>query len=547
MSESINELQVWPIGALALVKPMLDVLGLAEMVDETCPIAEQGDLSHGQVAEALVCNRFTSPMPFYRVKEWAADWRTDLVLGIPPEKLYDSRLGRALDAMYPHLSTLKGKVALRAIQVFNLDLSELHHDATDVTFYGAYEPTPEKGEGLRIVRGRPTAIHPQLKRLRLALFTLGDGGVPLWPYVADGDARAVTFIIPHLEEMRQHLEVKETIVIHDREAISKENLCAFHRHHLGYVVAVPFDRFLKERYPSPQAMKEKAIEAVPYVSGRDARKPPDQRARYYVWQEPVTLTDPETGATYSAVRLYVRNTAKMHHDRARRHKLLAKVQAELERIQRLLNRYDYTVENKATVEKRLRRVLRKAGGRYFDVQLTVVGEGAAAELRLRWQLKRHQVAQDARLDGLHILQTNLLERGYSLLDILTLYKEQYHSEFSARDLKGPMAVTPIFLQKRERLVVLLFLIWVALLIYVLLAREVKRALNGAPFPDWPTITARRIVRAFRSLALVGERLGPWQWRVRLTTLDTVQRKLLQLLKLPEPKEYVRVGVIPLGP
>jgi hypothetical protein len=38
---------------MALVKPMLDLLGFAQIVDETCPMAEQGDLSHGQVAEAL--------------------------------------------------------------------------------------------------------------------------------------------------------------------------------------------------------------------------------------------------------------------------------------------------------------------------------------------------------------------------------------------------------------------------------------------------------------------------------------------------------------
>ncbi len=37
MSESIDELQVWPIGALALVKHMLDVLSLAEIVDESYP------------------------------------------------------------------------------------------------------------------------------------------------------------------------------------------------------------------------------------------------------------------------------------------------------------------------------------------------------------------------------------------------------------------------------------------------------------------------------------------------------------------------------
>jgi transposase len=554
MSESQGALHVWPLGALVLVKPMLDILRFAEIVNQTCPIAEQGDLSHGQVAEVLVCNRFTSPTPFYRVQEWAADCCLDMVLDVALQKLYDNRLGRALDAMHPHLSTLKGRVALQAIKVFDLDLAELHHDATDVTFYGAYEPTPQKGEGLRIVRSRPTGIRPELKRLRLALFTLGDGGIPLWPCVVDGDAHAATFTIPHLEEMRQQLEVKETIVIHDREATSKDNLRVLHRWKLGYVVAVPFDRFLKAAYPSAQAMKDKQIQSVAYVSGRDGRKPPDQRARYYLWQEPVRLVDPEAGETYHALRLYVRNTSKMLHDRAQRRRNVAKVQADMERIQRLLNRYDYTVQNKATVDKRLRRVLRKAGGKYFDVQLQVVntrsatsaGQDAAC-LALTWQVKRRQMAQDGRLDGLHILQTNLLERGHSPLDVLTLYKEQYRSEFSARDLKGPMAVTPMFLRKPERLEVLLFLIWVTLLIYVLLARELKRALAGAAFEAWPTITARRIVHAFRSVALVGERLDARCWRMRLTTLNETQQKLLQLLGLPDPVSYVRTGVVPLGP
>ena len=62
-------------------------------------------------------------------------------------KQYDSRRGRALDAMYPHLSTLKDQRALRAIRACNLDLSELHRDATDVTFCGAYEPIPRKRRG----------------------------------------------------------------------------------------------------------------------------------------------------------------------------------------------------------------------------------------------------------------------------------------------------------------------------------------------------------------------------------------------------------------
>jgi transposase len=542
-----TELRVWPLGAMALVKPMLDLLGLAQIVDETCPIAEQGELSHGQVAQALVCNRFTSPTPFYRVKEWAEERRTDLVLKIPPEKLYDNRLGRALDAMFPHLSTLKGKVALRGIQLFDLDLSKLHHDAMSVSFYGAYEPTPEKGQGLHIVRGRPNDKLPGLKKLRLALITLNDGGVPLWPYVADGDAHASTFTIPHLEQMLGHIQVKDTVVIHDREAFSQANICALERHHLGYVIAVPFNRFLKEAYPSVEAMKAQTIEEVPYVSGRDAAKPPKQRARYYTWREEVSFRDPQTGAVYHATRLYTRNTAKMRHDRAQRRKHMAAAQQELDRIAGLLNRYDYTAANRDQVWKRIQRVLRRAGGRYVTVHLTVEGPAEAARLAMQVEVDRRRIAQDGRLDGLHILQTNLLDRGYTPLEVLTTYKEQYHAEFSFRDLQGPMAVSPVFLHTPERIQVLLFLIVVALMIYVLLAREVRRALAGAAFLDWPRVTARRVVEAFRSLALVGESIGDGCWHLRLTTLTRAQRELLRLLKFPEPGDYVRTGLVALMP
>jgi transposase len=269
----------------------------------------------------------------------------------------------------------------------HLNLSKLHHDAMSVSFFGAYEPTPEKGQGLRIVRGRPNDKRPGLKKLRLALITLNDNGVPLWPYVTDGDAHASTFTIPHLEEMLGHIQIQDTIVIHDREAFSEANICALERHHLGYVVAVPFNRFLKEAYPSVQEMKAKLIEEVPYVSGRDMAQPPEQRARYYIWREEISFRDPKTGETYYATRLYIRNTAKMHHDRAQRRKHIAAVQKELDRMAGLLNRYDYTVANRDQVWKRIQRVLRRAGGQYFTVQLAVEGEGEATRLTIRAFLK----------------------------------------------------------------------------------------------------------------------------------------------------------------
>jgi hypothetical protein len=89
------------------------------------------------------------------------------------------------------------------------------------------------------------------------------------------------------------------------------------------------------------------------------------------------------------------------------------------------------------------------GGQYFTVHLAV--EGEATRLAMQVDLDRRRMAQDGRLDGLHILQTNLLDKGSSLLEVLTTYQEQYHAEFSFRDLQGPMAVSPVFLHTPDRI------------------------------------------------------------------------------------------------
>lgn len=62
--------------------------------------------------------------------------------------------------------------------------------------------------------------------------------------------------------------------------------------------------------------------------------------------------------------------------------------------------------------------------------------------------------------------------------ILKLYKEQINVEKRIRNLKGPFKVTPIFLENPKRIVALLFVITLALMIYSLIEREVRRKLAG---------------------------------------------------------------------
>ncbi|MFQ5615351.1 MAG: hypothetical protein ACE5GO_02690 [Anaerolineales bacterium] len=51
-------------------------------------------------------------------------------LDIRPQQVYDNRLGRDLDWLYPHLGELWAQLASQAIQTYALDLNVLHWDIT---------------------------------------------------------------------------------------------------------------------------------------------------------------------------------------------------------------------------------------------------------------------------------------------------------------------------------------------------------------------------------------------------------------------------------
>jgi Domain of unknown function (DUF4277) len=87
------------LGSLPVVAQYCRRLDLAGIVDRACPVRDLALLTHGQVIEALVANRLTSPAPLLRVEEWARGWAVEETFGSDPAALNDDRIGRALDAI----------------------------------------------------------------------------------------------------------------------------------------------------------------------------------------------------------------------------------------------------------------------------------------------------------------------------------------------------------------------------------------------------------------------------------------------------------------
>ena len=94
------------LGALPVVAGFCSRLKIRDIIDEACPVRDVAGLTHGQVIEALVANRLTSPAPLVHVQAWARDWAVGEALGVEPELLNDDRIGRALDAIAAHLDRI---------------------------------------------------------------------------------------------------------------------------------------------------------------------------------------------------------------------------------------------------------------------------------------------------------------------------------------------------------------------------------------------------------------------------------------------------------
>jgi len=178
------------LGALPVVAEFARRLDIAAIVDRACPVRDLALLTHGQVIEALVANRLTSPTPLVHVAHWAAAWATEEIFGIDPAALNDDRIGRALDAIAPELEHIVGSVGATAIAAFGLDVARLHWDMTSISLYGDYR---DAQEGFATPRfGHPKDRRTDLKQIQAGLAVTGDGGVPVFHRAYHGGAGEVS-------------------------------------------------------------------------------------------------------------------------------------------------------------------------------------------------------------------------------------------------------------------------------------------------------------------------------------------------------------------
>ncbi len=452
------------LGSLPVIADFSRRLDIAGIIDRACPMRDLALVSHGQVIEALIANRLTHPQAMVGVADWARDWAVEEVYGLPADALNDDRLGRALDAVAPRVEHIIGSIGARAIDAFGIDVTRLHWDMTSISLYGAYDsvdadhPAP--------AYGHPKDRRTDLKQIQAGIGVAADGGIPVFHRAYDGGAGEVAQVVDTMNALKAMAGPRSFLLVGDSKLISYTNVTAMVDAGVTFIAPLAAARVPAGLFAG---IDRAAATPVDYIAERDEDKLPWQRGAYRVTEDVMILSGPrKKDSVHQLRRILVHSTANA--DAA------GKARTELDTLTRTAGtRYHPTVQ--AVTAKAAEIARRRRVTAYLQTTITTTPEGTPT---FGWTFDQHAIDADTASDGWYALLTNLTP-DTDTAEVFHRYKDQPVIERRYGDLKGPLAVAPMFLRHNRRITALITVICLALLIFCLIEREVRR--NLAPDTD----------------------------------------------------------------
>jgi transposase len=280
-SGKATHIEVRDIDHLGIVAGIIDDAGVVEEIDRRLDVHPQERLSCGQAVKAMILNGlgFLSA-PLYLFEEFFAGKATEHLIGpgTKPEHLNDDRLGRVLDKLFESgLTELFVSVASKASERFGVpttSTSSVHLDATSFHLHGRYGgPDDDEGEPEEIclTYGYSRDQRPDLKQFVVDLMSSGDGGIPLFLRVADGNDSDQAVFADLIKDFRARVDL-DVLFVADSALYAAENLASLGR--LRWLCRVP--RTLGEaRRVLEETPREAFVQSASHEGYRFARTTSD--------------------------------------------------------------------------------------------------------------------------------------------------------------------------------------------------------------------------------------------------------------------------------
>jgi hypothetical protein len=442
------------------------------------------------VFKTLVLYRLLDPGSEWRLhRQWFEHSAVGDLLGEDFCLVQIDKLYRCLDKLLVHKQAFFSALKARWQDLFGIEFDVLLYDLTSTYF--ECDP-PETGKRSF---GYSRDKRSDCVQVVIALIVTPEG-FPLAYEVMPGNTADSTTLTGFVEMIEaQYGKVNRTWVM-DRGIPSEASLAMMRNAGLHYLVGTPKGRLNR---------MEKAFVALPWEQVRD--------------QVQVKLLDYD-GELYVLAKSHGR-MSKERGMRRRRLKKLCKRLAQLKRQK--LSRDQLLLKIGAA---------KKDAGRVFaliDIQLPPKDQPARPE-SFSYSLNRDRLRKMRRREGHYLLRTNLSDKDPARLWLYYIQLTEIEQAF--KELKGDLAIRPVYHQLDHRIEAHIFVAFVAYCLQVTLKQRLRALAPG--------LTPRAVLEKLSTMQMVDVHLPTTDRRTivltRYTQPDKDQQLLLQRLKLKLPPQ-----------
>ena len=350
-----SSLAKFVLGAHPIIEHFIEMLRIRPIIGTYVRTDKRMSLDDDKALSILIHNILTTPNALYEMEDWLKPLDAEK-LGLRPEEsklIQDDRIGRALARFYDSRhKDVFFRLALRAIKIFDLDCSQIHHDTTTVTFcgkYGGWSATE------LLTHGHNKDHRPDLKQLVLGLNVTADGAVPISHQIYAGNQTDDRLHPANHKALQKLLQRTDFIYVADCKLATEENLQKLSAWHGRFVTVMP--RTWKEDERFRESVRQGKIRWRHILSRKNHRRPESKRDRYYLAEGNYT--------TSQGYRLHwIRSTQKAEQDAESRAQRIERALEDLRDLQTKINTYYLKQRNQ--IVKRIVGVLKDAPLRITD-------------------------------------------------------------------------------------------------------------------------------------------------------------------------------------
>ena len=526
--------QIRPVAHLPLVLGVLRRLEVATIIDRLIPPHPAHVLSCGRGVEALVLAILDGDHALYKVGRRLEERGIVSLLqpGLTRASLNDYRLGHILDALFAaNLNGVFGAVALKALEVYAIPTPWLHQDTTTIALYGAYADEPKTPGTPRPAYGHSKDGRADLKQVLLSLGVSGDSGLPLRVGVRDGntsDSVETPFAIE--ECLSLGLEGVQGIV-GDSKAYSRRTLGLCLEKGIGLVTLVPRTCAVRQELEA-WGQQHPALPLLVEKPGRTKDEEPRRWHGHSVLRQ-VEVEYSEGRVAQEEVRFVVVHSSQLAQQQAQRYASVQgkEVETVADHVRHVHARWFACLSDaEAAIAEYEGRGPGRRGRRPRPWRYHTVRYRSVAAIRRTRRARRGRPAKTAppptesgyrlavEVEGLTnaeeengwvVLATTVRVETCTDAEILQAYQDQNTTvESGFRWIKNPAAISPVWLEKPERIAALAMLTVIGLLVYTVIQRQVRLYLrtHDQQIPGnkgmTATPTAAVVLALFAQVALI---------------------------------------------